>query len=259
MFFEELMNNYQIYLLVFARIIGAFIYNPLLARKNVPTMVKIGTTIGLSAIIGLPLVSTVTVEIDSTPLLAVAFIKEGFVGLILGFITNMFLSTLHIAGDYMDVQAGLGMAKIYDSANGVQMSLFGSLMTYLFILYFFITNCHLTYIKIFAVSYQFIPIGFNTFNPDVFKNIVLYFGTVLTLAVKLAIPLIVAEVMLEICVGLLMKAVPQIQVMQVNIQVKLLFGLVFILLISKPLSEVLDKYMNKMIDTLVSVLPSVSV
>ncbi len=258
MFYEQLMDNYQTYLLVFARILGAFVYNPLLSRKNVPTRVKIGTSIALAWIIGMPLVAKYHISFDSVPLLAVAFFKEGFVGFILGFITNMFMSTLLVAGEYMDIQAGLGMAKIYDSNNGVQMSAFGTIMTYIFILYFFITNCHLSYVKLFAVSYNVIPLGFKFINPDILKNIVLFFGTVLTMAMKLALPIIVAEIILDFSVGILMKAVPQIQVMQVNIQVKLLFALFLIFLISTPMCQFIEKYMNKMIDTLVSALPAIA-
>ena len=259
MFFEELMNNYQTYLLIFARVFGVFLYNPILSRKNVPSRVKIGTSIALAGVIGLPLVGTVEVSIDSVFLLAVAFIKEGIVGVILGFITQMFLSTLLVSGESMDMLSGLGMAKVYDSSSGIQMSAFGTIMTYMFILYFFITDCHLSYIKIMALSYDFVPIGFNAFNPDLLKNIVLFFGTILTMAMKLALPIIVAQLILDFCVGILMKAVPQIQVMQVNIQVKLLFGLFLVFFISTPLCECIEKYMNKMVDTLVSVLPSITV
>lgn len=252
------MDNYQLYLLVFARVIGAFIYNPLLSRKNIPTRVKIGASIGISIIIAMPMVGHVSVELDSVFLLAVAFVKEGIVGFILGFIVQMFLSMLLVAGEYMDIQSGLGMAKIYDASSGIQMSSYGSLLTYMFIFYFFITNSHLSFVKLFALSYKAVPVGFKALNPDIFKDVVLLFGTVLTMAIKFALPLIVAEIVLDFSVGILMKAVPQIQVMQVNIQVKLLFGLFIVFLISTPLCNMIEKYMNKMIDTLVSALPSIA-
>lgn len=252
------MNNYQAYLLVFARVFGIFVFNPIFARKNIPSMVKIGSTIVLTIVIGMSAINNVTVVYDSVPLLAVAFLKEGFVGVVLGFFTQMFLSTLLLSGEMMDMQSGLGMAKIYDALTGVQMSLFGSITTYMFVLYFFVTNCHLTYIKIFAISYDFIPVGYESINPDVATIIVYYFGTVLTLAVKLALPLVVAELLLEFSMGILMKAVPDIQVMQVNIQVKLLFGLFIMFLIISPVSNFIDKYMGIMIENLVGILPSIS-
>ncbi len=257
MFFEDLMNNYQAYLLVFARVLGIFAFNPLFSRRNVPTIVKVGSSIALTIIIGMSCVNGVKVEMDSTFILAIAFLKESIVGLILGFITQLFLSTLLVAGEVMDMQSGLGMATIYDPSSGVQMPLFGSIMTYMFVIYFFVTNSHLSYIKIFAISYQFIPIGFNGINANVAMIVVNYFGTILTLAMKLAMPMVVALLILEFCTGILMKAVPQIQVMQVNIQLKLLFGLFILFIIAGPLSEFIQKYMQMMIESLVGILPSI--
>lgn len=256
MTFDDILNNFQAYLLVFARVIGIFIFNPLFSRKNIPSLVKIGTSIALAFAVGATVVPTVHIEYDSVALLSLAIVKEGFVGVVLGFITQMFLSTILVSGEMMDMQSGLGMAKIYDAASGVQMSLYGSVMTYMFILYFFITNSHLTYIKIFATSFGIIPIGFTKINPDFAMVIVNYFGVVLTLALKLAVPLIVAQLLLEFCVGILMKTVPQIQVMQVNIQVKLLFGLFILFVIAAPLSGVIEKYIGILIDNLAGALPA---
>ena len=117
MTFDEIMNNYQAYLLVFARVLGIFVFNPLFSRKNIPTMVKIGSSIALTLVIALSVVNNVIVEYDSVALLAIAFVKEGFVGAVLGFLTQMFLSTILVSGEIMDTQAGIGMAKIYDSAS----------------------------------------------------------------------------------------------------------------------------------------------
>lgn len=257
MTFEDIMNNYQAYLLVFARVFGIFALNPIFSRRNIPTFVKMGATVGLTLVIGMTATNNAQVEFNSVPLLAIAFIKEGAIGLVLGFITQIFLSTILVGGELMDMQSGLGMAKIYDPASGIQMPLFGSIMTYMFLMYFFITDCHLTYIKIFAISYDFVPLGFEKINPDVSIMLVKYFGTVLILAMKLAVPLIVAQLLLEFCVGILMKTVPQIQVMQVNIQVKLLFGLFLLFLIASPLSDAIEKYMGLLIDNLTGILPSI--
>ena len=251
------MKNYQAYLLVFARVFGIFAFNPIFSRKNIPRVVKMGATIALTLVIGMTAINNVKIDYDSVPLLAIAFIKEGFIGVVLGFITQMFLSALLSAGELMDMQAGLGMAKIYDASSGVQMPLFGSILTYMFVMYFFITDCHLSYIKIFAISYDYIPLGFKSININIATFIVNYFGVIIALAVKLSLPLVVAELLVEFGVGILMKAVPQVQVMQVNVQVKLLFGLFFLYIIASPLSHFVDKYMGIMIDSLVGILPSI--
>ncbi len=224
-----------------------------------PVMAKIGLCIGLSFAIATPLIDTTAVEINSVPLLAVAVLKEGLVGLILGFVSNLFISSLQVAGESMDYQSGLGMATIFDPSVGMQMPIFGTVLYYFFVLYFFITDCHLTYIQAFVLSYEFIPVGFEWFNFDTFYVIVEYFGTLLTLVIKFALPIIVAQILLEICIGVLMKTVSQIQVMQVNIQLKLFFGLFLLLLLAEPISTAINDYMGTMIDSIVGILPAIAI
>ena len=136
-FWNILLNNLQGEILVFARVVGIFIFNPIFARKNTPTFVKIGASLALSIFIvwsrGIQ-----PVEIPSFGVFAMMILFEGFVGFVLGFVTQLFISTILVAGDVMDTQSGLGMAKIYDPSSGVQMPLFGSVTTYMFFLYFFV-------------------------------------------------------------------------------------------------------------------------
>lgn len=256
-FFDILLGDFQTEIIVFARAIGIFIFNPIFARKNIPTIFKIGASMALTIFI-VAQNPQQTVNVDSLGQFMIILLFEGFIGFILGFMTQLFLSTILVSGDIMDTQSGLGMAKIYDPSSGVQMPLFGSVTTYMFMLYFFVTNSHLAYIKIFALSYDAIPIGMMHINPDVGMVIVEYFATVLGLAIKLALPFIASQLFLEVAVGIMMKAVPQIQVMAVNIQVKLLFGLVMLYAFAVPMSNFIDKYMQTMLESIHGLLPVIA-
>ena len=71
-------------------------------------------------------------------------------------------------------------------------------------------------------------------------------------------PMIVAQLLLEICTGILMKTVPQIQVMSVSMQLKLIFGLILLYVLAVPMSNFLDRYMDTMIQSLEGILPLIS-
>lgn len=254
-FWTSLLDNFQVKLLIFARVMGIFSFNPIYARKNLPNTVKVGASLAIALLMAINTNTEQTAEYHTLGAFAIAILIETFIGAVLGFITQLFLSTMLVAGEVMDTQSGLGMAKIYDPSMGVQMPLYGSVMTYMFVLYFFATNAHLYYIKIFALSLDAIPIGADSINTDLGMIIVEYFGTVLLLAIKLAMPIIVAQFILEFCMGVLMKAVPQIQVMVVNIQLKMIFGMIILFLLIVPLSNYLDSYMTDMLETLEGILP----
>lgn len=243
--------------MIFARVMGIFAFNPMFSRRNIPSSVKIGASLALTIVIWSSM-DRQSIDYGSLGLFAMGVLFETFVGFVLGFLTQLFLSTILLGGDVMDMQSGLGMAKIYDPASGIQMPLFGTVSNYMFVFYFFVTDAHLAYIKIFALSFDIIPLGGMAVDTNVGMVIVEYFAVILTLAMKLAMPIVMAQMLLEFCMGILMKAVPQIQVMAVNIQVKLTFGLILLFLLAVPMSDFIDRYMGIMLESLEGILPLIA-
>lgn len=243
MVWDVIYNNFVGFLLVLCRVTGIFSFNPIFDRSNVPNRIKAGLSVVL-AVLMLPTVggAAAVPEISGMLGFALMVLRELFVGFVFGFFTNMLLTVLVYAGEIIDTQIGLGMAKTMDPTTGINMPVFANVYYYLFILYFFITNGHLSYIRLFSVSYETIPIGygFTDATLDLTRVIVLYFGTVMTLAVKLALPIIAAEMITEVCVGLMMKAIPTIQVYVVNIQLKLVVGFIVLVAAARPMSEMIE-------------------
>lgn len=254
-FYSLLFDNFETNLLVFSRVLGIFAFNPLLSRRNIPQIVKVVCCILISMIVIMvrqpePVETGTVIGVYLAMLL-----KEGFVGAVLGFITDMFFYSVQMSGEIMDMQSGLGMAKVFDPGTNLQMSIMGSFVSFMMYLYFFVINAHLTYIELFVKSFDIIPIGFEGINPDLGISIVEYFSVVLTLVLKIAMPLIVSQTILQFCVGVLMKSVPQIQIMVINIQLKVGFGFLILFLVAVPLSDFIEKFMNTWLETLEGVLP----
>ena len=254
-FYSLLFDNFETNLLVFSRVLGIFAFNPLLSRRNIPQIVKVVCCILITMIVIMvrqpePVETGTVIGVYLAMLL-----KEGFVGAVLGFITDMFFYSVQMSGEIMDMQSGLGMAKVFDPGTNRQMSIMGSFVSFMMYLYFFVINAHLTYIELFVKSYDVIPLGFEGINPDLGITIVEYFSVVLTLVLKIAMPLIVSQTILQFCVGVLMKSVPQIQIMVINIQLKVGFGFLILFLVAVPLSDLIEKFMNTWLETLEGVLP----
>lgn len=152
----------------------------------------------------------------------------------------------------MDTQIGFGMAKAMDPMTGVQMPLFANLFYYLFILYFFIVGGHLKYIELFITSYDILPLDYS-FTPQTLNLVYFiasYLGTVITLAVKFAMPIIASELITEFVIGVMMKAVPTIQIFVVNIQLKIVIGMLVLFAVAQPMSDFLEYLMNIMFQNL---------
>ena len=70
------------------------------------------------------------------------------------------------------------------------------------------------------------------------------------LAVKLCMPILAAELLGQVGMGILMKAIPQINVFSINIELKVLIGLILLLLLISPFSEFLLQTEMTMLDSL---------
>lgn len=254
-FYSLLFDNFETNLLIFSRVLGIFAFNPILSRRNIPQIAKVVTCIIISMIV-------ITVRqpqpVDTGEVLGVylaMLLKEGFVGVVIGFITDMFFYSVQMSGEIMDMQAGLGMAKVFDPGTNLQMSIMGSFVSFMMYLYFFVTNAHMTYIELFVKSFDLIPLGFEGVNPNLGITIVEYFSVVLTLVLKIAMPLMVSQTILQFCIGVLMKSVPQIQIMVINIQIKVGFGFLILFILAVPLSDFIERFMDIWLETIEGVLP----
>jgi len=252
---DLILGNFVGVLVVLARVMGIFTFNPILGRGTVPMRVRVAMSIVLSLV----MVSHISGGTDvigyipqSIPGFVMVLVMETALGFIFGFIVNLILSIIIFAGKIIDNQITIALAEIMDPSTGVTMPIMANLYYYLFIFYFFLTGGHLSYIELFARSYQIIPIGFD-FSLEwisMSHDIAMFLGTVMTLAVKMAMPIIAAEMILQICVGVIMKAVPSIQIFVINIQMKILMGLFIIMAIAGPMSDFIQRLMDIMFDNL---------
>ena len=246
---EIMFSDYHLFLLVLTRMSGVFLFNPFLGKKNVPSIVKIGLSL-LVAIIVTPTLSTKGVEISSDIGFILILLKELLIGYLTGFIISLFVSWVLMAGEMSDVQLGLGMSKIYDPHSNITMPLIGSLYNIMLTLIFFSSKSHLTLIKIASVSCEVFPPGPSMINMDIGSHVVLLFGDMLLLTLKLAIPIIAVELLAEAGLGVLMRTVPQVNVFVASIQLKLLIGLIVIFLFLPSVSGILNKSIGYMFERL---------
>ncbi|MGN1339058.1 MAG: flagellar biosynthetic protein FliR [Oscillospiraceae bacterium] len=239
---EIIQGNFVVVLMVLARVSGIFTFNPIFSRNGVPNMVKVGLSLMLAVVMAAAGDFSYSMPQGLLPFLF-DIGKELLVGAVLGFYVNILLQVFSAAGELADFQIGLSMAKGYDPTFGTS-SLITKYYSYWFMIYFFAVGGHLSYIELFATSYEGIPMGFGNFNISVLYILVKYFETVLTLGVKLAMPIVAAELVTEFCIGVLMKAVPSIHVFVMNVQIKMLVGFVVLAGSCSMISGFIDDLMD---------------
>lgn len=238
-----------LFLLITARMSGLVLFNPLLSRQNIPGFFRAGFTLVLSAF-----TYSVTggrVEPPSGVLpLAGALLLEVVLGLVLGLVVHFFLYIPQMAGLTIDTQMGMTMSQIYDAGSQANMSVTGTLINTLMILLFFAANGHHTLIRIMITSGEVVRYGGISIGNDVTNLVLELFIQCTVLAVKLCMPILAAELIGQLGMGVLMKVIPQINVFSINIELKVIIGLALLLLLMLPISEFLLEAERMMLSSL---------
>ena len=188
--------------------------------------------------------ASVTTQTAAVPphllIFSVGVLKELLIGYILGLVMHLFFYIVQLAGQVMDTQMGMTMSQIYDASSGSSLSVSAMFLNTLMILLFFAANGHHTLLRIFITSGEFLPFGGIVLDiPAMTEAVIKLFVECTLLGIKLSMPILVAELLGQLGMGVLMKVIPQINVFSINIELKVIigFGLLFVLI--SPISEYL--------------------
>ena len=113
--------NIDLFLLVFLRVTGMMLFNPIFGRTSVPAILKVGFSL-LTAFLIVPTLHGVQVQMSGPVNFIVAGLLEFSIGFGIGVLVNQMFGIVAIAGEYIDMQLGLSMAQIYDPSMGASTS-----------------------------------------------------------------------------------------------------------------------------------------
>lgn len=247
----DFFGNYEIFLMVLIRMTGMIMFSPIFGKNNIPGYFKMGLSLGISILMAGTL-EGITLEIDSFVEFLIIGLQELAIGFVIGFIIQLFTSVFHTGGELIDYQIGFSFSKSMDPASDVSSSVITQVLNIFFTTSFFLIGAHLTLIKISCLSYNVIGVA-QGLNFEVgAQYIVELIGLIFTYAIKLAIPVIAIEFVTEVGIGIMMKAIPQINVFSVNIQLKMILGVIVVIVLLPAFGGYIDRIIDILFDKISS-------
>jgi len=234
----DFYGQIDIFLVIFVRFFAFMVVVPIFSGQNIPVMLKLMISLAVSAIV----MSSGTVAAaaygDTLIGYAILILTEFLNGFIIGFVVYFMFSVFYLIGQLVDYQLGFSMVSVFDPISQIQVPITGNLF-YLTVMMFFVIGGGLNYfIKLVFDSYAIIPLGHGNFTDP---NLIGYMITIMTryfeLGVIIALPVIGTIVIIDIALGLLIKAVPQMNIFVVGMPVKVFIGLIVLSFILPSLLE----------------------
>jgi flagellar biosynthetic protein FliR len=223
-----LVSDFVLLLLVFLRIISAFLSAPVFSDEAFPALPKVFLSFVIAYIIFMTInTHHVTFQFNIWWLFVNA-IREITLGLILGFVLNFVFWGISYAGSIIGFDMGLSMAEVMNPGTQISSNVISEMLYFAAILLFFLINGHHYLIRALALTFQIVPIGSFSITQPVYLLLIKMAGSVFVIAVKIASPVLVSFFLIHIAEGIIAKVIPQMQVFFVTQPLKI--GAGFLLL-----------------------------
>lgn len=227
-----------LFVYILARMSGFVVFSPILGRRTIPGVFQSGMILLFSVFVYATTEQPVRMPVGVVDL-ALHILLELGIGFVLGMAVNFFFYIPQLAGMMVDTQMGMTMNQIYDAGSQANMSVTSVLLNALMTLLFFAENGHHTLIRLFLTSGQITAYGEAAISTAAVQAGVELFVEATVLGMKLCMPILAAEVISQIGMGVLMKVIPQINVFSINIELKVIIGLGMLFVLIAPFSEFL--------------------
>jgi flagellar biosynthetic protein FliR len=217
------------FMLVFGRTAGLITGAPFWGSRSVPLLVRIWISMLLS-IATYPLVPPAVLPGGITLLsLFMALAGEIFLGLILGWFAQLLFAGVRLAGQEIEIKSGLGLIQLVDPHEGGQCGVFSACLELMAGMIFFSLNGHHLLLQALSQSYAVFPLAGEKFMARVMAALIGSAGEIFTIALKVSAPVVVGLLLSDVVLGILSRAIPQMNVFLVAQPLQ--FGLTILLLL----------------------------
>lgn len=232
------------FLAAFLRTSAMFLATPLFGGVGIPIMVRVYFAGAVSLALSPLIYGNITTPETLYDLLPLAFHEISF-GLALGFCVNLVLSAAESAGAFLDMQIGLGLASVLVPNTEIPTSILSRFKFMLALVLLFVTNGHHILMNALVRSYTVN----STLNLESSLTTLLDgLASFSMLTLQIALPVAAASFMVDVALGMISRAVPQINILMAGLSAKLLVGILALSLalpaLGYGISEAIDTFGN---------------
>ncbi len=226
---EEFMTTFALaFMLTFTRMGTAIMIMPGLGDSFTPQKIRLYIALSLTFAFT-PITMKYTPSPMPTTFVLMSLIGMEFViGLFFGTIARIFMAALDTAGMIISISSGLGNAQVFNPAMARQGSLIGALLSVTGVIILFATNLHHLLIIGLLESYELFPLGAIPDTGSMAELMARAVSAGFSIGFKIAAPFILITLLMYVCMGVLSRLMPQIQVFMLTLPAQILISTILL-------------------------------
>lgn len=228
--FGALEQDFWRVVFLMTRIGAAMMAAPFFGAASIPVTVRVCATGAVAIFVAawLPAVTAPPALLTLAGLVAIG--GEVLVGLTLGFILQIAFAAPTIAAELIGGGMGMSMATAADPDSGGQTTAFGQFFSIVLILIFLAMGAHLHWIGLVVESYRAFPPGETWLGAERFATIASFAGTMFETAVRIALPVTLVLLLVQVLTGVLSRSAPSLNLFALGLPAGVLAGITALIL-----------------------------
>ncbi len=226
--YDQLVNELVWYLLPLFRVAAFVMAAPILSTAMIPVNVRMIISVAISIAIFPSLTPDSSVDPVSLEMVLLIF-QQVLIGVSLGFVMQFIFAAVVMGGQVIGMQMGLGFAQMMDPQTGVNVPVVSQFYNIIAVLLFLSINGHLVLIQILGESFNLIPIAGVGLPLSAIESLVYFSAWIFSGALIMVLPAVVALLMINMVMGVITRATPQMNIFAVGFSITITAGFIVIM------------------------------
>jgi len=207
------------FFLLFIRFGALFTFLPFYSHQSIPIQVKSALAFYMTLLF-FPQIQNIQGEIEFVWLIG-AIIGELVLGLFAGLILQIVISVLMFAGEQMAFIMGFTLANTMDPQTNTQVPILSGFFNFIALMILLALDIHHQILEFIGHSLHEIPPGFITFSHNVLDYIIKAMSHFFIIGFSISFPIIALSLLADIIFGMLMKTMPQFNLLVIGFPIKI--------------------------------------
>jgi flagellar biosynthetic protein FliR len=242
------VENFQVFLLIFVRMLGMFVVAPFFSSGVIPLRIRAVFAVYITACVFPIVVRTIGTIPESMYSYVLLIVSEAVIGILIGFLVSIIFAAFQLAARFFSFQMALGIAEVVDPLSQVGITLVGQLWTLMGIMVFIaIDGPHMLVMATYESYSSIYLFDLIRDTEPMYIMLVNTFGAMFLVALKLAFPILTTLFLLAVTLGLIAKAAPQMNIFMLGFPVQIGVGFLLMIVVIGGIALGMSSALNRAI------------
>jgi len=236
------------FLLLFFRFAGLFIMVPLFSHTSIPITIKTSMAF-VFAVLFFAVMPPFVMEVNVMNVV-LAILSEFLLGFTVGLMLQLVMNIMTFAGIQISFIMGFSMASVVDPQSGISMPIISNILALMALMIFLALDGHHAVLLFVNESLQEVPLGGFMLNEAIFNYMLRATMNMFMIGFMIAFPITALSLLADVIFGMLMKTMPQFNLLVIGFPIKIMVAFVVIIATLATFMKIFQKEMFQALNSL---------